>query len=111
MPNAIQTQSAETCATCPAFNPMPDENGEAGEGGIGKGECRMRPPEAHLLVIPAASVGRVVGAGSGPAVMAQTVFPVVMSDAWCLFHPKHEIGRGLKQAMNSVSGFPVHADT
>lgn len=91
MTMANQIMSTATCATCPAFNPVPDENGEAGESAIRRGECRMRPPKAHLLVIPAAPVGRVVGAGNGPAVMAQTVFPVVMSDAWCGWHPKNKI--------------------
>ena len=86
------------CATCPAFNPMPDENGEAGEGGVRRGECRMRPPVAHLLVIPGAPAGRVVGMSQGPAIMAQTVFPVVMSDAWCQFHPKADIGAGFMKA-------------
>lgn len=102
MTTAMLNLSAAVCATCPAFNPMPDENGEAGEGGVGRGECRMRPPVAHLMVIPAAPVGRVVGAGSGPAVMAQTVFPVVMSDAWCQFHPKAELGAGLAKALSTL---------
>lgn len=95
-------ESVTQCASCPAFNPLPDESGAISDGSVKRGECRMRPPVAHLLVIPGAPTGRVVGMAQGPAIMAQTVFPVVMSDAWCQFHPKAEVGAGLAKALSTL---------
>lgn len=94
------------CATCPAFNPLPDaEGGTLTEAAIRRGECRMRPPVAHILVIPnAGGVGKIMPMNSSAAVMAQTVFPVVMSDAWCCFHPGALIGGGLIKAFSALDG-------
>jgi len=101
---------SKTCITCPFFNGAAETNVEE----ITQGECRVSPPTVHVLVLPgevSPAIGRVVPAQQTPArIVGQSVFPTVAADCWCAFHPDRELGRGLKHAMNSVSGFPVNAD-
>lgn len=76
------------CATCRFFNPVPTPESELME----KGECRVKAPTVHLLVIPAPaqSAARVMSAvgQQGPAIMGQSVFPTVQADCWCGLHPE-----------------------
>lgn len=94
---------AGTCGTCPHFNPSREENSDA----IVKGDCRVRPPVTHMLVIPAPVQGaaRIMQgvAPPQPAIMGQTLFPVVQVDAWCSFHPDRAIGGGLVKAIETLS--------
>jgi len=72
--------------SCPFFNGVPNPQSEQ----ITQGERRARPPVAHILVIPGAQGGRVVGMQQQPAVIGQTIFPTVAADCWCGWHPERK---------------------
>jgi hypothetical protein len=77
---------SKSCKTCPFFNGAPNPESEQ----ITQGECRARPPVTHMLVIPGANGGRVMGMQQQPAVIGQTVFPTVAVDCWCGWHPERK---------------------
>ena len=76
----------QTCMTCPFFNPAKDEQSDE----IKQGECRARPPVTHMLVIPGAQGGRLMGAQMQPAIVGQNVFPTVAVDCWCGWQPERK---------------------
>lgn len=76
----------KSCKSCPFFNGARNPESEQ----ITQGECRARPPVAHVLVIPGAPGGRVMGMTQQPAVIGQTIFPTVAVDCWCGWHPERK---------------------
>ena len=92
---------SKSCMTCPFFNGASNPESEQ----ITQGECRARPPVAHVLVIPGANGGgRVMGMTQQPAVIGQTIFPTVAADCWCALHPEREVGAAFNQAITAITG-------
>ena len=52
------------------------------------GECRLSPPQAHVIVLPGRSEtmligGKAVNGGTGPQVGVQLTQPATPGDYWC----------------------------